>query len=159
MARWKLADPHAEPEPEPASRRWRPVLVFVAIWAACVALYWVGGRVAEILVGDDSAGFTLLYVYAVFYLVLPVGEAVCAGLVGAREGLGWRRWLVPLAFGALYALWGLLTYDVETFLLQGDLVEELLYHGELALEGVVFALVGLGVGSLVRVVRARRTKR
>ena len=92
-----------------ASRRRSSVLlvllVYLAVWAVMVALFWV-----RLKPGDDALGYGLL----TFYFILPAVTLVASAFIGRDTALGPKRWLMILFFGGMYMLAQYVTFSLAT---------------------------------------------
>ena len=81
------------------------VLVYLAVWAVMVALFWV-----RLKPGDDALGYGLL----TFYFILPAVTLVASAFIGRDTALGPKRWLMILFFGGMYMLAQYVTFSLAT---------------------------------------------
>ena len=116
----------------------RAVIVYGAVWLACLALYW--GCLAT---GALGGGGIMGYVILALGIALPITGIVAALLVGRTAELGRWRLAAPVAIAALYVL-----HTVATFSLSNALGLTNIAAADLVtfVYGLVPAAIGLAVG-------------
>lgn len=124
-----------------ASRRRSSVLlvllVYLAVWAVMVALFWV-----RLKPGDDALGYGLL----TFYFILPAVTLVASAFIGRDTALGPKRWLMILFFGGMYMLAQYVTFSLATMRAAGSV--RTLPLNMLA-AGLLLSAVGMAIGAVL----------
>ena len=124
-----------------ASRRRSSVLlvllVYLAVWAVMVALFWV-----RLKPGDDALGYGLL----TFYFILPAVTLVASAFIGRDTALGPKRWLMILFFGGMYMLAQYVTFSLATMRATGSV--RTLPLNMLA-AGLLLSAVGMAIGAVL----------
>ncbi len=113
------------------------VLVYLAVWAVMVALFWV-----RLKPGDDALGYGLL----TFYFILPAVTLVASAFIGRDTALGPKRWLMILFFGGMYMLAQYVTFSLATMRAAGSV--RTLPLNMLA-AGLRLSAVGMAIGALL----------
>lgn len=113
--------------------------IYVILWAACLVWFWLG-------LGSE-AGFAMAYSLVTFYCILPVSTFVLSLQIGKDASWGMWKWMMPIFFGAMYAL-----ENFGTFLMANNIAfdKQNMPRVEDAVPGVVISFVGLLIGMLVR---------
>lgn len=113
--------------------------IYVILWAACLVWFWLG-------LGSE-AGFAMAYSLVTFYCILPVSTFVLSLQIGKDASWGMWKWMMPIFFGAMYAL-----ENFGTFLMANNIAfdKQNLPRVEDAVPGGVISFVGLLIGMLVR---------
>ena len=117
-------------------------LSFLVIWAVCVAVFWLGG-------GSDAMGFSILVLYG----VLPLSTFVVSLLMGLDASWKERQWGMLLYFGVGFMLMPYGTFSLANMLSTGNIR---LPEWEYIAYGMVYAMQGMCLGSVIRWGRARR---
>ena len=113
------------------------VLVYLAVWAVMVALFWV-----RLKPGDDALGYGLL----TFYFILPAVTLVASAFIGRDTALGPKRWLMILFFGGMYMLAQYVTFSLATMRAAGSV--RTLPLNMLA-AGLLLSAVGMAIGAVL----------
>ena len=113
------------------------VLVYLAVWAVMVALFWV-----RLKPGDDALGYGLL----TFYFILPAVTLVASAFIGRDTALGPKRWLMILFFGGMYMLAQYVTFSLATMRAAGSV--RTLPLNMLA-AGLLLSAVGMALGAVL----------
>ena len=113
------------------------VLVYLAVWAVMVALFWV-----RLKPGDDALGYGLL----TFYFILPAVTLVASAFIGRDTALGPKRWLMILFFGGMYMLAQYVTFSLATIRAAGSV--RTLPLNMLA-AGLLLSAVGMAIGAVL----------
>ena len=113
------------------------VLVYLAVWAVMVALFWV-----RLKPGDDALGYGLL----TFYFILPAVTLVASAFIGRDTALGPKRWLMILFFGGMYMLAQYVTFSLATMRAAGS-VRTLPLNMRAA--GLLLSAVGMAIGAVL----------
>lgn len=117
-------------------------LSFLVIWAVCVAVFWLGG-------GSDAMGFSILVLYG----VLPLSTFVVSLLMGLDTSWKERQWGMLLYFGVGFMLMPYGTFSLANMLSTGNIR---LPEWEYIAYGMVYAMQGMCLGSVIRWAGARR---
>ena len=120
------------------------VLVYLTVWAAVVASFWL----------LRSAGSIDYPVLASALLLLGVTLAA-SFLIGLDKVWLRTKWLFALFFGFFYFLTGVLTRDLSALLTRGTFPAPQCIH---LLPGVLVSAVGIVLGESLRVLRKIRKK-
>lgn len=123
------------------------LVLYTLVWFGIVIYFWC--KVS----GTEAFGYTLI----AFYFALPLASLAVAVFYGAGEER--IKYLIPVICGAFEVLGGFFTFQFANMIANGrwntwntpDLV--------MGLYALVPALVGLGIGSLIRLVRKRIGKK
>ena len=113
------------------------VLVYLAVWAVMVALFWV-----RLKPGDDALGYGLL----TFYFILPAVTLVASAFIGRDTALGPKRWLMILFFGGMYMLAQYVTFSLANMRATG-LVRPLPLN--MLAAGLLLSAVGMAIGAVL----------
>ena len=113
------------------------VLVYLAVWAVMVALFWI-----RLKPGDDALGYGLL----TFYFILPAVTLVASAFIGRDTALGPKRWLMILFFGGMYMLAQYVTFSLATMRAAGSV--RTLPLNMLA-AGLLLSAVGMAIGAVL----------
>ncbi len=119
------------------------IVLYTMVWLGIVSYFWIE------VSGTEAFGFTLIS----FYLVLPLASLAVAVYYGAGEDR--IRYYIPLICGVFEVLGGFFTFQFANMVSNGrwntwntpDLV--------MGLYALVPALVGLGIGMLIRFIRKK----
>lgn len=119
------------------------IVLYTMVWLGIVSYFWIE------VSGTEAFGFTLIS----FYLVLPLASLAVAVYYGAGEDC--IRYYIPLICGVFEVLGGFFTFQFANMISNGrwntwntpDLV--------MGLYALVPALVGLGIGMLIRFIRKK----
>lgn len=119
------------------------IVLYTMVWLGIVSYFWIE------VSGTEAFGFTLIS----FYLVLPLASLAVAVYYGAGEDR--IRYYIPLICGVFEVLGGFFTFQFANMISNGrwntwntpDLV--------MGLYALVPALVGLGIGMLIRFIRKK----
>ncbi len=116
----------------------RTILIYMAVWLACVLWFWLG---------RGGGGWIMAYTILTFGLILPVTALVSAFTLEWRQNLGFWRWPAMGFFGVMYAaaLWA--TFALSTLLNMTKIAAPSLYT---VLAGLCPGAAGLALGWLVR---------
>ena len=117
-------------------------LSFLVIWAVCVAVFWLGG-------GSDAMGFSILVLYG----VLPLSTFVVSLLMCLDTSWKERQWGMLLYFGVGFMLMPYGTFSLANMLSTGNIR---LPEWEYIAYGMVYAMQGMCLGSVIRWAGARR---
>ena len=114
------------------------MLIYGAVWLACLALYW-----GSLATGALGGGGIMGYVILTFHVALPIAGIASAFLIGRMTELGWRRLAAPVAIAVLYVL-----HTVTTFSLSNILDLTNIAPADLAtfMYGLIPAAIGLAIG-------------
>ena len=115
--------------------------VYLLIWALSIIVFWLGGK-------QDAMGYSLV----TFYLVLPVTTLILSFFIGKDTSWGRTKWLMPLFFGVMNMLAPYATFSLANMLAFDKL--NLPAPTDL-LAGFIYALVGLALGTWLRLLKAR----
>ena len=113
------------------------VLVYLAVWAVMVALFWV-----RLKPGDDALGYGLL----TFYFILPAVTLVASAFIGRDTALGPKRWLMILFFGGMYMLAQYVTFSLATMRAAGSVRTLPL---TMLAAGLLLSAVGMAIGAVL----------
>lgn len=119
------------------------MVLYTLVWLGIIIYFWLE------VSGTEAFGFTLLS----FYFILPIASFVVAIYYGAGEDR--IRYFIPLICGAFEVLGGFFTFEFANVIANGrwntwnapDLV--------MGLYALVPALVGFGIGLLIRFIRKK----
>lgn len=118
------------------------VMVYLVIWAISVIVFWFSDS-------SDAMGYALV----VFYLVLPIATFIISLFIGKDAGWSKAKWLMPLFFGVMYMLASYATFSLANAIAFDKVnLPEL---GEM-LPGIIWSVVGMGIGTAVKVVKGKK---
>ena len=106
--------------------------VYLLIWALSIIVFWLGGK-------QDA-------------MVLPVTTLILSFFIGKDTSWGRTKWLMPLFFGVMNMLAPYATFSLANMLAFDKL--NLPAPTDL-LAGFIYALVGLALGTWLRLLKAR----
>ena len=86
------------------------MLIYGAVWFACLALYW-----GSLATGALGGGGIMGYVILALHIVLPIAGIVSAFLIGRVADLGWWRLAALIAIAVLYVLHTVATFSHTFF--------------------------------------------
>lgn len=117
------------------------MVIYVAVWMAMIWFFW------EKVSGSDAFGYGLFTLYLIF--------PICSLVVALYYGLGERKFkfYLPLICGVLEMMIQFCTFDLANRLSVGKWTLPDWTDLQLSLYSLIPALVGLGIGSLIRYIR------
>ena len=121
-----------------------PLLLFGGVCALTLFVFWI------LLQPGDELGFSVLF----FYLLLPLTILLTSFWIGTDAAFGHVRFATPLLYGALFWLVAWLTFDLANLVANGfsrPAEPDWIFLPA----GAVLSLIGLGLGALVRALRAK----
>ena len=119
------------------------VLTYLAIWAIALIVFWFFTS------GSDAMGYSLMFLW----VLLPVTTFVTAALIGKHDYWGNYNWFSVIVFGIMYMLAEYATFSTANMVAFGKINAP---DFMMIVYGAVIALVGLGVGKVVRSHRTRK---
>lgn len=119
------------------------VLTYLAIWAIALIVFWFFTS------GSDAMGYSLMFLW----VLLPVTTFVTAALIGKHNYWGRYNWFSVIVFGIMYMLAEYATFSTANMVAFGKINAP---DFMMIVYGAVIALVGLGVGKVVRSHRTRK---
>lgn len=120
------------------------ITAYLVIWALLMILYWC-------FTGPTDA---MAYSLLADYIVLPLTTAVISFQIGKDDSWANWKWAVMLFFGIMYMMAGYATFPLSNMIHSGITRYP---DPALLLPGILCSAAGLGVGSLYRVIRQKRT--
>ena len=118
-------------------------LLGVDLWAFSLIVFWFFTS------GSDALGYCFMFLL----VLLPVTTFILSLLVGKNDLGGRRKWLICIAFGIMYMLAEYATFRAANMAVLGRFLPP--SFGMLP-AGAVLSLLGLGIGSGLRRLAARR---
>ncbi len=123
-----------------------PLLIFLGIWMLALIAFWCMGD------PSDVGGYSLLF----FWLIVPAAILITSFFVGLDGAFGHARWMLPLCYGALFLLLEYVTFELSNIVANGGVSPWNTPAWSLLLVGTGLSLTGIGFGTLLRVLRARK---
>jgi len=122
------------------------MVVYTLIWLGMVLYFWL--KVS----GTEAFGYTLL----TFYFALPIASLAVAVYYGMGEDH--IKYFMPLICGAFEVMGGFFTFQFANMISNGRWNTWNMPDLVMGLYALVPALVGLGIGSLIRFIRKKSNK-
>lgn len=119
------------------------ILTYLAIWAIALIVFWFFTS------GSDAMAYSLMFLW----VLLPVTTFVTAALIGKHDYWGNYNWFSVIVFGIMYMLAEYATFSTANMVAFGKINAP---DFMMIVYGAVIALVGLGVGKVVRSHRTRK---
>lgn len=118
-------------------------LSYLGIWTFSLIVFWFFTS------GSDAMGYSIMFLW----VLLPVVTLIFSLLIGKNDFGGRWKWLVCIAFGIMYMLAEYATFSTANMVAFSKLN---LPHFSMIPTGAVVSLIGLGIGSGLRRLAARR---
>lgn len=119
------------------------IVLYTLVWLGLIIYFWL--KVS----GTEAFGYTLIS----FYLVMPLASLVVAVYYGAGEDR--IRYFIPLICGAFELLGGFFTFEFANMISNGRWNTWNTPDLGMALYTFIPALVGYGIGLLIRFIRKK----
>ncbi len=117
--------------------------IYSGIWIVTVAAFWLG-------LGRDAMGYSLL----AFYAVLPLAGLICPAIMAA-DGCSFKGVIIgSLVIGIAYSAAQYLTFSLANMInISFSRINP--FSIEAAIGGALTALLGFGIGGIIRLIRGR----
>lgn len=122
------------------------MISYLVIWAISLITFWF------FMSGSDAMGFSIMFLW----VLLPVTTFVVAFLIGKNNYWGKGKWISVFVFGIMYMLAEYATFSTAN-MVAFDKVNTPKWG--MILVGVIVSAVGLGVGSLICHMQAKRRQK
>ncbi len=117
--------------------------IYSGIWIVTVLAFWLG-------LGQDAMGYSLL----AFYAVLPLAGLICPAIMAA-DGCSFKGAIVSsLIIGFAYSAAQYLTFSLANMInISFSRINP--FSIDAAIGGTLTALIGFGIGGIIRLIRGR----
>ena len=119
------------------------ISIYVFVWVITVASFWLG-------LGQDAMGYSFL----AFYAVLPAAGLICPAIM-SKDGCSFKGAIIgSVLIGFAYSAAQYLTFSLANMILISfSRINP--FSIEAMLGGAATALIGFGIGALIKIIRGR----
>lgn len=121
------------------------ITTYLTIWTLSVAAFWVFKDVL------DALGYSIM----VFGIILPVTTLVISFFIGKNEYFGKWKWLFIILSGIMYMLAAYVTFSTANMVAFDKFN---IPDFSAMKDGAIISVIGMGIGTGIRIVRKKITK-
>lgn len=114
------------------------IAAHLVVWAFVLIAFWLFTD------PGDALGYSLVFLW----IILPVATLAISFLIGINNHFGKQKWFLPVAFGFMHMLAEYATFSIKN-MIAIEFARINAPQFDLMLIGALFAVVGLGIGSLI----------